>query len=90
MTPKASPICCHDQPEFPSRRDLVRFDPLSQAMERQRGEEAQNAGSSDERFRVRSPTSMVCQFKLTSWICQPKLTQQIATPECPSSRITTP
>src|SRR5271169_1938226 len=66
----------------PGRRDVVRLDPLSQAMERLRGAKPDcrviRREIHAEFFDVHA-----CQFRLTSLMCQPKLTQQIATPECP-------
>ena len=67
---------------FPGGRDVVRFDPLSQAMERQRGAKPNcrviRRDILAELFDVHA-----CQFRLTSLVCQPKLTQQIAVLECP-------
>src|SRR5580700_10644214 len=82
VTPKASPICCHDQP---FSRAAATWSASTLSARRCSANEARSpiAGSSDERFRLRFSMSMMCQFRLTSLICQPKLTQQMATPECP-------
>ena len=62
---------------FPGRGDVVGFDPLSQAMERQRGAKPDcrviRREIHAELFDVH-----VRQYRLTLLICQPKLTQQIA------------
>src|SRR5580704_18514796 len=67
---------------FPGRRDVARFDPLSQAMERQRGAEP-NCRVIRREIHAEFFDVHVCQFRLTPLICQPKLTRQIVTPEMP-------
>jgi hypothetical protein len=65
----------------------VRFDPLSHAMERQRGAKPDcrviRREIHAEFFEIHA-----CQFRLTILICQPKLTQQIATPGRSDGRVT--
>ena len=63
---------------FPGRRDVVRLDPLSQAMERQRGAKP-NCRVIRREIHAESLDVHACQFRLTWLSCQPKLTQQIAT-----------
>ena len=41
VTPKASPICCHDQPLFPGRRDVVGLDPFGEPVQSESGAEPQ-------------------------------------------------
>ena|SRR5580698_6258396 len=66
----------------PGRRHLVRFDPLSETMERQRG--AQPDGGIIRRETHAEVFDVhACQYRLTLVMCQPKLTQVIATPEWP-------
>jgi|HubBroStandDraft_6_1064221.scaffolds.fasta_scaffold1301014_1 hypothetical protein len=62
----------------------MRFDPLSQAMERQRGAKP-NCRVLQREIHAELCDAHACQFGLTSVMCQLKLTQQIATPECPQA-----
>ena len=59
---------------------MVRFDPLSQAMERQRGAKP-NCRVIRRDVHAELLDVHACQFGLTFLICQTKLTWQIATPE---------
>src|SRR5579862_8375813 len=59
---------------FPGRRDLVRFDPLSQAMERQRGAKP-NCRVVRRETHAQFFDLHACQYRLTPLSCQSKLTR---------------
>ena len=64
VTPKASPICCHDQPFSRADATLLRFDPLCQAVEGQRGPEPDRRVVRRE-IRAELLDVHDCQFRLT-------------------------
>ena len=67
------------RPAFPpGRRDLVRFDPLSQAMKRRRCAKP-NCRVIRREIRAEFFDVHACQFRLTDGMCQSKLTRQIGT-----------
>ncbi len=74
---------------FSGRRNLVRLDSLSQAMERQRSAKPNYRVIRRE---VRAEVFDVhdCQYRLTISACQSKLTKRITTPECPRDTLARP
>ena len=83
VTPKASPICCHDQPF--SRADLT-WSASTRSARRWSANEARSptAGSSDAIAEAMSSAFIGRQSRLTTDVCQPKLTPRgFGTIECP-------